>query len=346
MDAKSFLKNYSRQAELFLDKFFDQSKKTGAKIDSRLVEILEIFQNYCSGGKKLRGALTVLGYQLAGGKDFKAVLPVSCGIELLHNFLLIHDDIFDKDETRRGKPTVHQIFSKGKDEHYGLSMATITGDAGVFLGYQLIMSSSFPKQRMIKALSKLNDYLLKTAYGEILDIDFDFKKEISWDDVLKVRTYKTAYYTIVMPLTVGAVLAGAKDKTLKAIENYGVPVGIAFQLADDILGIFGKSKNTGKSSQSDIREGKKTLLFMKALELAKDEERRFLLKWYGSDGLDKEKIERIREAIKNSGSLDYSRELAREMSEKGKKYIPQITKDSGFRETLSSLADFIVYRKK
>ena len=346
MDAKSFLKDYSQQAEVFLNRFFDQNKKTGAKIDSRVVEVLEIFQNYCSGGKKLRGALTVLGYQLAGGKNLKAILPVSCGIEFLHNFLLIHDDIIDKDETRRGKPTVHKIFSKNKNEHYGLSMATITGDAGAFLGYQLIVSSEFSKQRTIKALSKLNDYLLKTAYGEILDIEFDFKKKVSWDDILKVRTYKTAYYTIVMPLSVGATLGGAKDKTIKAIENYGVPVGIAFQLADDILGVFGKSDKTGKSNESDIREGKKTLLFVKALELAKDKERQFLLKWYGSDKLDKNKIEKIRQAIKDSGSLDYSRKLAEEMTEKGKKYIPKITGNLQFRETLSSLADFMVYRSK
>lgn len=346
MDAKSYLGNYAQSADKFLNSFFAQKKKAADKIDLKLGSMLDVFQNYTYGGKKIRGALTALGYELAGGRDFDSILPVSCGIELLHNFLLIHDDIIDKDEIRRGKPTVHALFSKKNGEHLGISKGIMVGDIGAFLGYELIVGSVFSKKRITKALSKLNEHLLKTGYGQILDIEFDFKKKVTWDDVLKVRTYKTAYYTVVMPLSVGAILGGAKDKTLKAIEKYGVPVGIAFQLADDILGVFGKSDKTGKSSESDIREGKKTLLFVKALELARDKERQFLLKWYGSDKLDKNKIEKIRQAIKDSGSLDYSRKLAEEMAEKGKKYIPKITGNLQFRETLSSLADFIVYRSK
>lgn len=346
MDAKIYLRNYAQSADKFLNSFFAQKKKAADKIDPRLGRMLDVFQNYTYGGKKIRGALTALGYQLAGGKDFGSILPVSCGIELLHNFLLIHDDIIDKDEVRRGKPTVHTLFSKKNGEHFGISKGIIAGDIGAFLGYELIVGSVFSKKRINEAFSKLNEYLLKTGYGQVLDIEFDFKKKVSWDDILKVRTYKTAYYTIIMPLTVGAILGGAKDKTLKAIERYGVSVGIAFQLTDDILGVFGKSDKTGKSNESDIREGKKTLLFVKALELAKGRERQFLLKWYGSDKLDKNKIEKIREIIKDSGSLDYSRKLAEEMTEKGKRFIPKITRNSEFREVLSSLADFMVYRSK
>lgn len=346
MSAKAYLLDYSQKANVFLNSFFESKKKTAGKIDSDLANVIEVFQNYSKGGKKLRGALTVLGYKSTGGRNLKAIMPISCGIEVFHNFLLIHDDIIDKDKLRRGMPTVHEIYAKGKDIHYGNSKAIIVGDIGAFLGYELMLTSSFSKEKVVGAIGRLNDFLTKTAYGQILDIDYDFKKEVTWDEILKVRTYKTSYYTIVLPLTVGAILAGADKKSLLAIENYGVPVGIAFQLVDDILGVFGKSGKTGKSTESDIKEGKKTLLYAKALELADKEDKKYLLKWYGNSELDAKKIEKVRKIIKESGSLDFSGVLAKKLSEKGKKSIGQITKSKKEAEVLESLADFIVDREK
>lgn len=346
MEATTFLADYSKKADAYLKKFFANKKKSGAQIDSLILDSIEKFENFTSGGKKLRGALTVLGYQLAGSEKIGAILPVSCGIELLHNFLLIHDDIIDKDEVRRGKPTIHKIYSKKNGEHFGVSKAIVVGDIGVFFGYELIVNSQFPKQKVTKALSRLNALLLTTMYGEMLDIDFDFKKEITWGEILKVRTYKTAYYTIVMPLTIGAILGGARNKALQAIESYGVPVGTAFQLMDDILGVFGKSEEIGKSTESDIRKGKKTFLFAKALEVAKAPDKKFLLEWYGAGSLDKDKLNRIRNIFRESGSLDYSQTIAKEMVEQGKKYIPYITANPRFRKTLSTLSDFIIYRDR
>ena len=346
MEATTFLKSYSKKVDAYLKEFFSNKKKFGAQIEFLVFDGIERFENYASGGKKLRGVLTILGYQIAGGTKLRAILPVSCGIELLHNFLLIHDDIIDKDDVRRGKPTIHRIYSRKNGEHFGLSKAIVVGDIGAFLGYELIVNSQFSKEKITKALSKLNNLMLMTMYGQMLDIDFDFKKEVTWKEILKVRTYKTAYYTLVMPLTVGAIFAGASYDTLDAIEAYGVPVGTAFQLTDDILGVFGEAEEIGKSNELDIRKGKKTFLFAKALELANSKDKEFLLRWYGSERLEMKKIEKIREIIKKSGSLDYSREVAVKMVEKGKKYVPKITRNPKMQETLYSLADFIIYRNK
>lgn len=346
VDAINYLKEYSKKSNRYLKTFFDNKRKSGGKIDKAVVDSINAFEDYSLGGKKLRGALNVLGYQIAGGKNYSAILQVSCGIELLHSFLLIHDDIIDKDKTRRGKQTLHKLFSQKKGEHFGVSKAIVIGDIGAFLGYELIVNSEFPSDRINRAILVLNDFLLKTMYGEMLDIDFDFKKKISWDEILKVRTYKTAYYTFVMPLVVGAVLGGAKNMRLKLLEGYGVPIGIAFQLIDDILGVFGDPQNTGKSNENDIREGKKTFLYAKALELSKGEDKKFLLRWYGSDKIDKDKIAKIRGLITASGSLDYSQKLAEKMSMKGKKFINKITRDAKQQETLASLADFIITRNR
>lgn len=346
VDAITYLKDYSKKSNRYLKTFFDKKRKSGGKIDKIVVDSINALEDYSLGGKKLRGALSVLGYQIAGGKNYSAILQVSCGIELLHSFILIHDDIIDKDKTRRGKQTLHKLFSRKKGEHFGISKAIVIGDIGAFLGYELIVNSEFPSDRLNKAILVLNDFLLKTMYGEMLDIDFDFKKKISWDEILKVRTYKTAYYTFVMPLVVGALLGGSKYKSLKLFEGYGVPIGIAFQLIDDILGVFGDPQNTGKSNENDIREGKKTFLYAKALELSKGEGKQFLLRWYGSDNLDEDKIAKIRGIIRGSGSLDYSQQITKEMTLKGKKFIHKITRDIKQQEMLASLADFIINRNR
>ncbi len=332
-ELKQYLDFYAKASESFLRDWIVAKEKEVGRIDSILKNAVETFYDYSKGGKKIRGALTVLGYQMAGGKDLKAILPVSCGVEFIHNFLLVHDDIVDNDKLRRGKPTIH--------ENLGIPKAIIIGDMGAFLGYGLVLGSGSNE-----AASVFNSLLLKTAYGELLDIYFDDKRIISWDDIMKVRTYKTAYYSFVMPITVGAILGKADKRQLEAIKNFGLNLGIAFQLADDILGIYGDIKKTGKSNDSDIKEGKKTLLYSKALSLADKKDRDFLLKNYGKKGIGQSSIEEIRRIIADSGALEFSEKTASEFVEKAKKYITPMTSDKEFRKILFQLADFVVSRDR
>lgn len=346
MDAKVYLKNYARKADVFSKAFFKKKKTSAKKIDKNLEEVLQVFENYTFGGKKVRGALTVLGYQIGGGKKLKDILPVSVAIEIFHNFLLIHDDIIDKDKKRRGKDTIHALYAKKYGEDYGNSKAIVVGEIGSFLAYELMVDAKFPREKKVNAMQMLNDYLLKTGYGQLLDIDYDFKKNVSWDEILKVRTYKTAYYTFAMPLSVGLSFSRGNRRKQKGIEKYSINVGIAFQLMDDVLGVFGESKKTGKSTESDIYEGKKTLLYAKALQLADKKDKAFLLRWYGNKKLDSKKVKRIKEIIKKSGSFDFSLDRAKKLTEAGKRYISDITSNKEYAEVLSSLADFVVERDK
>lgn len=345
LDIKKYLSEYASASDIFLSKFFEKKKEEGFKIDPEIKKALEIFENYSLGGKKIRGALTVLGYQMAGGRDFEAILSVSCGIELLHNFLLIHDDVIDRDALRRGKPTVHSLYAT-EGKHVGFSKAIIVGDVGAFLGHELIVSSPFPKDKIVLALNRLDGLILKTMYGEMLDVDYDYRKNVFWEDVFRVRLYKTAFYTFVMPLSVGSTFSGASEETLKAIEAYGANVGIAFQINDDILGVFGDPKITGKSNASDIKEGKKTFLFTKALELAKSKDKAFLKKKYGKKNVTEADIERIRNIFVSSGSLDYSKNLASKLALKGKNAIKRMTEELKYRKTLTELADYVILRDK
>lgn len=345
MNAKKYLSEFSERFEAFSKKMFSQKIKEASKVDPVAVRALQNLQDYMSGGKKIRPALTALGYRLAGGKDTCKIMPAAFAVELMHNSLLIHDDYVDNDATRRGKPTMHNVYLNKNGKHYAASMAIITADAGIFWANEIFSKLSFPAERIKEALYSFNHNLFNTVYGELMDIDFDFNPKTNYKDILNVRIYKTAYYTFIMPLTVGAVLGGARGSLLKNLENFGFSVGLAFQLRDDVLGVFGDSEETGKSNKSDILKGKKTLLYFKALEFAKSGDKEFLEKSYGHVK-NQAQISKTRKIIKGCGAWDYSEKLAEDYIKKGKKFIPAITESYDFRETLATFADYVIERNK
>lgn len=345
MEAKKYLANYGQKIEKFLEQFFSGKKKEAAKIYPQIVKMIQKYQDYLEGGKKLRGVLTVLGYQLAGGKDIKAIIPVSAAMEIFHSFLLIHDDWIDQDKMRRGKLTIHEQYAQEYDKDTGAGLAIVLGDTGAFWGYGLVVSSQFPEKDKIEALRKINNFLENTAFGQVLDITFDFLPRVTSEDIFLVHTYKTAYYSLVMPLTVGAILAGANEILLKQLNDFGIALGIAFQLQDDNLGVFGKKEKTGKLAESDIRQGKKTLLLVKTIELARPSARKYFLKYYGKKDLTQDQMIKVREIIRVSGALPYSQKTCQELIAGGKKFIPEITSDSRFRKILEGLTDFLIERE-
>lgn len=330
--------------EKYISDFFVEESKKASKIDPINAEALKNLENYISGGKKIRANLVILGYMMAGGDDINKILPAAFAAELVHNSLVIHDDFIDNDDFRRGKPTIHKIYSQGKTDHFGASMAVIVGDGGIFLANELISNSQFDPENKIAALSLFNRFLTNTVYGELMDIAFDYKKDITWDDIKRIRIYKTAHYTFLEPLLLGLTLGGFSENVF--VKGYCELVGLAFQLQDDILGVFGDVKKTGKSNDSDIREGKKTLLYFKALEFANKKDSSYLLKWYGSKDLDNQKIEEIRRIIKDSGSLSFCKLESKKFVKSAKKNAKGITSDKKYQFILESLADYVIERDK
>ena len=346
MNAVKYLSNYVKNIEPFFIDFFNKERKIASKVDPLAVEVIDTLEDFIKGGKKVRGALTVLGYQSVGGIDLDRIYPISMAIELMHSSLLIHDDFIDKDLFRRGKPTVHSIYSKKYSPHHGASISLIIGDVGIFLSNKLFAESGFNNKVITKALSIYEKLLVNTGYGEIMDIAFDFKEDITWEDIMKVRIYKTAHYTFALPLSVGAILGGANESILDAVMEYSEPVGIAFQIRDDILGIFGDSNLTGKSNNSDILEGKMTLLYSKALENGSGVQKKFLRKWYGNKNISQEEIKKIKKIIMNTKSLESSQTFALNLVKKGKLNTKKITGVKSYKEVLDTLADYIVSRDK
>lgn len=352
MEIKNYLIDCGEKIDLFLDHFFLQEKKEAEKISPIASQMMNIYREYLRGGKKARGGLVSLGYESVGGKNREAAIAAGAAVEILHSFLLIHDDWIDQDVVRRGKPTVHKQYEaffkkqswRGDGEHWAAGMSVILGDAGCFLAQKILAKLPCEAELKTKAFVLLSDYLMKTAYGENLDIAYDFDTSKSYEDILKVKELKTAYYTVVMPLSLGAMLGGASEDKLKAIEEFGLPVGIAFQLRDDELGLFGDEETLGKSNMSDLIEGKKTLLILKALENLEGEEKNYLQSIWGKKEAKEEEIQKAKELILKSQALNYSQETSRNLVEQGKKAISKITDNPEDQQTLESFADFVVTR--
>ncbi|MBU3957285.1 polyprenyl synthetase family protein [Patescibacteria group bacterium] len=352
MQAKVYLKDYIKKTEPILNSFFKGQEKEASKISPITVEMTRIYRNFM-GGKNIRGALTKLGYECFGGGNEKAILKTSLMVEIAHSFLLIHDDIMDKDILRRGEPTIHLQYEdihqkrnfKREGSHYGLSMAIDMGDIGMILSHLLLVDSDFSDEIKTRVLKCFDKQILMTAFGQALDLTYEASQQLSEKDIFQIHHYKTANYTITGPLQYGALFAGASEKEIKKIEKYGLPVGIAFQLRDDELGLFADEKTLGKPIGSDVKENKNTILHLKALESAKGEDKDFIKYAYGNRKLTKKELKRVREITQKTGALDYSQKMARRLVERGKKYIPQITTNLEHQDTLSKMADFMIERE-
>ena len=283
MKATDYLTDYSKKADKYLDIFFARKQKEAAKISPLAGQMMKVYREFICG-KGVRGCLTKFGYECFGGKNEAAIIKASLMVEITHSFLLMHDDIMDKDMVRRGKPTIHvryknlhqKNYHQGEPDHYGVSMAIDLGDSGFALSHLILADSDFSSKIKVRVLRRFNRQILTTAYGQGLDLAYEMLAKLTEADILRIHHFKTANYTITGPLQYGALFAGADEKRVEVFEKYGLPVGIAFQLRDDELGIFSSQKVLGKPIGSDIKENKNTILKIKALELAKPKDRVFL----------------------------------------------------------------------
>lgn len=324
---------YKEKVNLALKRFLEKKLDDG-RYSPNIKKLIEnIIEYNMRGGKRIRPLAIIFAYKCFKD-DEKAVIDASICIELMQAYLLIHDDIIDNADLRRGKPSMHKIYS-GNAEEFGKSMAILAGNLCSHYVYNSILESDFSDKEKIEAIRYIDWIAERENYGQALDIIPGF--EIKEEDVMKIYELKTATYTMQGPLYLGACLASASPEKF---QEYGKNIGIAFQIQDDIIGIFGKVEETGKPNDSDIKEGKKTLLIVKALELACGEDRKFLLDNYGKKSVSEAEIEKIREIIKKL-SLDYCREKARSLIETGKKSILNANLRDEGKSYLLNMADYI-----
>ncbi|MEA2097845.1 MAG: polyprenyl synthetase family protein [Patescibacteria group bacterium] len=356
MSVEDCLIEFKDQINKELKKFF-KYKIEQVKSDKKPKELVEMIENLekftLNSGKRIRPILFYFGYIIGGGKNKSEAMKISVSIELIHSYFLIHDDIIDCDNFRHGGLSMHYNYEKKAEnnfrnidiKHFGVSMAIIIGDLSASFGYEVLNSSDFENDLKIKALNDLDKIICNTIFGQALDISLSKDNNFNVDMIFEMQKYKTAKYTIEGPLHLGAILAGADEKFLNSLSDYAIPIGIAFQIQDDIIGIFGNKEKTGRLIGSDIKEGKRTLLFSKAIENANDVQKQTLNDIFGNKNISSADIEKVKNIIIETGSLKFSTNKAEELIEYAKKSLKNLEVSEKNREFLTDLTDFVVHRK-
>lgn len=225
-----------------------------------------------AGGKRVRPQLAMIASQMFGGKE-EDVLPAALALEVFHNFTLLHDDVMDKAEVRRGRPTVHVKWNE--------NTAILSGDQMVIEAYKLL--SNVPANKLPKALHLFNKMATEICEGQQYDVDFESQEHVAIENYLKMIRLKTSVL-LATALQMGAYIAGANDEQQEALYQFGINIGLAFQIQDDILDVWGDPATFGKAVGGDISCNKKTFVYLEAMRLLGDDaisqEARELKHWY------------------------------------------------------------------
>lgn len=362
------LEKFRKEFEKYAKGYFAQRAKLTKKYPKLIQTFYGELEEFGKGGKLLRPYLLWIGYRLSqsqrgrGKENLKNVLPVCMAVELVHSFLLIHDDIIDRADLRREKLTVHKKFERLNGVHYGTSMGILAGDLALVEAIELFREGTeglrdkghkvYKGSRDDLAQEMLLDIIRDTIYGEALDVEYSYSKA-NIDQIWQVIDLKTAKYSFVGPLTLGFMLGQLQTKAQRnskfkvqsaKLEEYGMLVGRAYQLKDDLLAVFGDEKVIGKSGLSDMREGKHTVLLYKALEMSGQTQRQFISRYWGNEKANAKDLEQMKNIFEKSGAFSWCQKRLEKLAADAKTNAKQITKETKLQEILVQLADFAAMR--
>jgi len=355
--APDSLLSFARASEPALRKLLEEKVRSASALPIDLTPSFERLAEYVlRGGKRLRGALCLLGCAAGGGAEQDA-FPAALGLELFHAYLLVHDDFMDRDTERRGGPTLHVALARKESiarsaavgavaEHTAGSLAVLSGSLLQAWALEQIFSSPVAPERVLAAGKMVARALGEVTLGQVLDVAAPLIPELPRDAALKIEEMKTGSYTFELPLTLGALLAGASLETHAALSAYALPLGQAFQIADDLLGTFGDIGQTGKSAGNDLREGKKTLIVLHALQVSRGADLETLRAGLGNEGLSEDKLEQLREILRRVGAERFARDEAERLCAEAEKALETNAIPGAVAEELRAIARYSVRRQK
>jgi geranylgeranyl diphosphate synthase type II len=356
MDASDLLAvAQQRQAQVdgVLDRFFSLAKNRAAAFGPEYVELWESLETNTTGGKRFRPRMVFCAYQSLGGTDLEAAAYVGAAFELLHTALIVHDDVIDHDFVRRGIPNISGTYrdrairegaSEKAAEHKGVSAAVIAGDLALFNAYRLIDRSGVADVTRQRLVEVMDDALFASAAGELIDVDFSYLAEVPRvDDILTMERLKTAVYSFECPLQAGAILAGAPEEVVASLADFGREIGVAYQIVDDLLGVFGVETETGKTTIGDLREGKRTVLISYATSTREWESIEALI---GKPDLTEAEAEGVRRILIDSGARAFAEGLARYYGNRALARLAEPHIPPALRRELHPIADAVLGRVK
>ena len=349
-----------------LQKWAEEQKNTKIYENILLREAVDKLTELNTGGKRLRGTLVYIGYYLVNDGDITEADALAQAYEMFQTSILVHDDVFDHADSRRGRTTLNvqyfEKFSNQKDiqkhvedsaKELGNSTAICIGDFGLYMAEQLLVNAYQKHPYLGKVLSYYHEMIMLTIQGELLDIQLPYIEKYSlWESfkldendlekmIKDIYHLKTSCYTMIGPICTGMLLGGAENSLIKEMEAAADELGIAFQLQDDILGIFGK--NTGKDVGSDISEFKQTLLYSYVRSQGGTDYQQ-LMRFYGKQDLNSEEKDYVCEIFRKSGALDYVVNLITKYYQSAAAKLERI---QGIPEEKKQLLqEFIVYLQK
>ncbi|PZE27984.1 MULTISPECIES: polyprenyl synthetase family protein [unclassified Curtobacterium] len=297
-----------------LERFFALAARRASTYGRASEDLWRVLKRASTGGKQFRPRMVLTAYTGLGGRDLHAAAHVGAAYELLHTALVVHDDVIDRDWSRRGVPNVAGSYRDEATtggiptpvaEHRGTSAAVIAGDLALAGAPRLIESSGVDGERRTRLLDLLDEAVFASAAGEMTDVDLSIGVMPSVDEILAMERAKTSVYSFEAPLQSGAVLAGASDAVVAALGVFGREIGVAYQVVDDILGVFGDEATTGKTAVGDLREGKRTVLVAHA---ATTEHWAAIEPFLGNRDLTDDQAEHLRFRLLCSGARDVAQE--------------------------------------
>lgn len=290
-----------------------------------------------AGGKKIRPALVLLAVEAVGG-NIEGAYKTAAAVELIHTFSLIHDDIMDKDEMRRGMPAVHTL--------WGEPMAILAGDILFSLAFEMVAqthSEDIPSERVVQALNTVVDACIKICEGQACDMSFEGKFDVKESEYLNM-IYKKTSALIAAATKAGAILGGGTPQQVKALSEYGRLIGMAFQIQDDYLDVVSSEEKLGRRVGSDIVDGKMTLMVVHTLSAASPEDKEELISILNSQSEDEQNVKKAISIFDKYGSINYTRDIAQDNVKKAKEQLDLID-DSPAKDALDQMADFMLQRK-
>lgn len=302
-----------------LAEFFAEAKLRAVAVNATYLGLWEALERATAGGKRSRPRLVLLAYRELGGTDLVSAVKLAASYELLHSALIIHDDVIDRDFVRRGSPNVSGHYRNRARragagthaaEHAGVSAGVLAGDLALSGAFRLLSSMDVPDAERRRLSEILDEAMFSSVGGELLDVEFSRTNEMpALEDITKTAHQKTSVYSFEAPLRAGAVLSGAADSVIAALTSFGRYAGIAYQVADDVLGVFGSESRTGKAGWGDLREGKRTALLSYA---ATTSHWASIASLIGSSEMTASDAEYVRSVLVSCGARDYAVNLATE----------------------------------
>lgn len=287
------------------------------------------------GGKRLRPVLMLLAYNLYK-EDVGRIFPQAAGIETYHNFTLLHDDLMDKADMRRGKPVVHKKWNE--------NAAILSGDAMLILSFQLMLRQC-PAEKMQRVMEVFGQIALEVCEGQQWDMEFETRPDVSVEEYIEMIRLKTSVL-LAGALQIGAILGGASDEDVRCLYEFGIQMGLAFQLQDDYLDVYGDPAVFGKKIGGDILCNKKTYMLITALNRADESDKEALLHWIGAaDFVAEEKIAAVTSIYNRIGMAGICEEEIEKYYARGLEFLNKVSVDASLKENLRTFVCRLMNRK-